>query len=180
MTDAVSSVVYKDIPDYPGYRVGDDGNVWSAWRTCPKGRFVSTWRQMKQSPGARGYLRVNLTDPDGKVRMFRVHHLVLLTFVGPCPAGMECRHLNGTKTDNHLTNLVWGTPLQNRDDNRALDVYGRGEGHTQAKLSDDAVRSMRRKHATGNYSQKELADEFHVSVPTVSMIVNGKTWKHIA
>lgn len=24
-------VEYRDIPEFPGYRVGSDGSVWSAW-----------------------------------------------------------------------------------------------------------------------------------------------------
>ena len=122
-------VEYRDIPGYPGYRAGSDGSIWSMWRTRPGGRFLKDWRQCKLSPGSRGYLRVNLTPLIGKAQTFRVHRLVLISFVGACPEGMEARHLNGVKDDNCIENLVWGTPEENRQDNHRLGVYQRGEMH---------------------------------------------------
>jgi len=42
-----------------------------------------------------------------------VHQLVLEAFVGPCPPGMEVRHLNGDAGDNRLENLRYGTRSEN-------------------------------------------------------------------
>lgn len=175
-----STVTYKPIQDFPGYRVGDDGSVWYAWVTCRSGRkLTDRWRRMKASPGSRGYLRVNLTPPEGgRYRTFRVHILVLTAFVGPCPDGMEGRHLNGIKADCRLDNLAWGTPEQNRQDNHDLGAYQKGEAHSQAKLTDEQVREIRRRRAAGA-SLRELADEHGVSFPCLSAIVNRKTWKHV-
>lgn len=62
-----------------------------------------------------GYRRVHFWTPSGS-RSFLVHRLVLGAFVGPCPAGMECRHLNGDSTDNRVENLAWGTHVENVKD----------------------------------------------------------------
>lgn len=79
---------------------------------------------MKQSPSTRGYPRVNITPPEGgSYKTFSVHKLVLTAFVGPCPEGMECRHLNGIKTDCRLKNLEWGTQEENVQDNRDHRKY---------------------------------------------------------
>ena len=43
------------------------------------------------------------------------------TFIGPCPAGMEARHLNDVKKDNRLENLRWGTHGDN-----VQDAYNNG------------------------------------------------------
>jgi len=51
---------------------------------------------------ASGHYRANI---DGEMR--RVDHLVLLAFVGPCPEGYECRHLDGDPANNHVDNLRW-------------------------------------------------------------------------
>lgn len=134
---------------------------------------------MKLSPGTRGYLRVNLTSQVGRVQMFRVHRLVLLAFVGPCPDGMEARHLNGIKTDNRADNLAWGTPEQNRQDNRDLGVYERGEGHTQVKLTETQVREIRHRHAAGGVLLRELAEEFGVTPTNINAILSRRSWKHV-
>lgn len=123
-------------------------------------------------------MRVNLTAADGNVRMFRVHHLVLLAFVGPSPEGTECRHRNGIKTDNRADNLLWGTPLENRQDNHDLGVYERGERHTQAKLVEADVRAIRVRRANGE-SLKALAAEYGVKESNICSIAKRRSWKHV-
>jgi hypothetical protein len=46
----------------------------------------------------------------------RVHRLVLLAFVGPCPKGMEACHWDDNPGNNHLSNLRWDTSLANKRD----------------------------------------------------------------
>jgi hypothetical protein len=41
---------------------------------------------------------------------------VMLAFVGPCPEGMETRHLDGDPANNHRSNLKYGTRSQQRHD----------------------------------------------------------------
>lgn len=62
-----------------------------------------------------GYLQVGFSLA-GRMKNFYVHRLVLEAFVGPCPDGMECRHLNGNARDNRLLNLAWGTRSENNFD----------------------------------------------------------------
>lgn len=125
MATADSTTQYRDIPGFPGYRVGDDGSIWFAWVNCRWGRrLTDRWKQMKIATHWKGYLYVNLTPPEGgRYKTFRVHRLVLEAFVGPCPEGMECRHLNGVRNDNRLANLAWGTKEENYADCRAHGSY---------------------------------------------------------
>lgn len=120
-----NSIEYRHIDGFPGYRVGNNGSVWRQWVNCVKGRIRrDTWKPMKLAVNNKGYFSVNLTpEQGGKYQTFRVHRLVLAAFVGPCPEGMECRHLNGVHTDNRLENLAWGTQEENRDDNRRMGRY---------------------------------------------------------
>ena len=180
--EVMRTIIYKDIPGFPGYRVGSDGTVWRLWVTCRSGRKLGDkWRLMRLSPTSKGYLRVNLTPPNGGTyKTFAVHRLVLESFVGPCPDGMECRHHpDPAKSNNNLDNLSWGTPESNRDDNRTNDTYGKGEKHTQAKLTAEQVREIRRRRSTGE-SLKALAKAFGVNLPNISNIANRRSWKHIA
>lgn len=180
MSDPIPTVEYRDVPGFPGYRVGSDGSVWNAWINCHLGRrLTARWKPMKLSPGSKGYLRVNLTPVGERYRTFRVHRLVLEVFVGPCPDGMECRHLNGAKTDNRLTNLAWGTPAENVGDNLAFRVYRHGENHRSVKLTATQVREIRARYAAGGVLLRELAAEFGVNLSNVCSIVNRRSWKHL-
>ena len=134
---------------------------------------------MSPCKNKRGYLRVNLVPPEGSsYRTFRVHRLVLEAFIGQCPNGMEGRHLNGIKTDCNLSNLAWGTPEQNRQDNRDLDVYARGSKHSQAKLTECDIRIIRKRYAEGVFL-RILSDEYKVSIQNIHAIVQKRSWKHV-
>jgi len=125
-------VEYREVvaggQNYPGYRAGTDGTIWSRWRTCIKGKFLSdTWRLLKPSikkdrTTGRAYRYLNLVR-DGKATTFRVHRVILETFVGPCPDGMEGCHWDGEPGHNWLSNLRWDTHQHNSDDNRRLGRY---------------------------------------------------------
>ena len=52
-----------------------------------------------------------------------------------------------------------------------------GIAHGSAKLSEDAVRNIRRAYLAGK-RQQELADRYGVSQVAISKIVLMKTWKH--
>ena len=105
------SVKFKSLAflGYPKYRVGDDGSVWT-YRMNREGiyrwkiRILSTLRK-------KPYKRICL----GK-KMFLVHRLVLLAFVGPCPVGMEGCHFDNDATNNRLSNLRWDTLSNNQKD----------------------------------------------------------------
>ena len=56
-----------------------------------------------------GYCCVTLL---GRPR-YQVHRLVLAAFVGPCPVGYQCAHLNNVRDDNRVENLAWVTPKEN-------------------------------------------------------------------
>jgi hypothetical protein len=55
------------------------------------------------------YQRVTLCGKGTKVQV-SVSHLVLETFVGPCPDGMEVLHGPAGSRVDRLTNLRWGRP----------------------------------------------------------------------
>jgi hypothetical protein len=126
MATTDSTVEYRDIPGFPGYRVGSDGSVWFAWITCRSGRkLTNRWKRMKAATNKKGYLSINLTPPEGgRYQTLRVHRLVLEAFTGPCPDGMECRHLNGIRADCRLVNLTWGTRAENIEDKRKHANHG--------------------------------------------------------
>jgi HNH endonuclease len=56
----------------------------------------------------------------------------------------------------------------------------RGEKNSSAKLTASQVRDIRQLHATGEWTQEQLAAHFAVSRHAIWSIIRGKTWTHIA
>ena len=107
------------VPDYEGcYEVSNCGRVRSVDRTVTRSDGVVQKRRGKilaSSPNTAGHLQVNLTK-DGRGASTRVHRLVLLAFVGPCPEGMQACHWDDDKYNNHLSNLRWASGSDNLHD----------------------------------------------------------------
>lgn len=112
------STAYRPVVGYPQYLVGDDGTVISTTREIADGRGnkrTIKGRKLKPVPTGLGYLGVNLLT-DGIQKRHLIHRLVLTSFRGACPPGMEACHNDGIRTNNHLENLRWDTPSSNAKD----------------------------------------------------------------
>ena len=123
--------IWKPILNYEGlYSVSDTGRVQSKARisTGNYHRCVSE-RKLKLDTDRDGYKRVRLSK-NGKKTRYSVHRLVLLTFIGECPAGQETRHLDGNPSNNNLKNLAWGTRADNYNDRKlhGTDSSGKRNG----------------------------------------------------
>ena len=98
------------------YSVSDMGRVRSEARTVWVNRGAGHPSQrgarILKPAISRGYQRVVL-QLDGQTQNVAVHRLVLSTFVGPCPPGMEACHANDVRDDNRLSNLRWDTKAAN-------------------------------------------------------------------
>ena len=102
-------VGYEDL-----YEVSDHGNVRSLDKKVPNRystRFIPG-KLLKGTPNKDGYLYVSLYKNTQRTR-FLIHRLVLETFVGSCPEGMECLHKDHNRSNNHLSNLDWDTHKNN-------------------------------------------------------------------
>lgn len=159
--------IWKPIPGHEMYDVSSEGRVRS-WKNGKWGRRVEP-KLLTPSLGNVGYLRVNV---DMEARL--VHHLVLLSHVGPRPECAEGAHFNGNKEDNRLDNLRWATPKENGEDNARLAV-SKGELHGMHKLTDEAVRDIRKRET----SYVKYAERYGVSVATIQRVIKRKGWTHV-
>ncbi len=125
----------------------------------------------------RQYATVKLSAPAG-VKQVKVHRLVLLAFVGPCPSDAQGCHWNGCHGDNHVINLRWGTAADNTADKLRHGTQPKGEHASRAKLTADQVRAIRRRLAAGE-EQIALGPEFGITQASVSAIWLRKSWRHI-
>jgi hypothetical protein len=166
-------VEYRTIADFPGYRVGDDGSLWSIFGV--RGKLVP-WHQLRARTKRNGYFRIVL-HINKKPIGIDVHRFVLRAFRGECPDGMEACHGNGNREDNRLVNLRWDTPHNNAVDQLQHGTRPRGSRSGRSKLTEQIVTEIRELAASG-IRQGEVADRYQVCEGTVSMIVNRRIWRH--
>lgn len=185
MSNTNSTVTYKDIPGFPGHRVGSDGSVWSCReRKFPGGggcRSVvgGTWRRLRLRPRKYGHLEVKLHNGSGITFIRQVHRLVLESFVGPCPDGMECCHFpDRNPTNNRIENLRWDTRTGNASDAVKHGTFPRGETNGKHVVTKEIVRLIRAAHTTGS-TIAALSRKYQVSIGCISHIVHRKNWKHV-
>lgn len=180
MSDQSTSaqVVYKDIPNFPGYRAGSDGSIWSCWKSNGIGQKVMSlrWKRLKPSPRKRdGRGRCSLKASDGTYIRLYVSHFVLFAFVGPCPEGLEACHDDGICTNDAPSNLRWDTHSANLLDRRRHGTNVQGEKINTAKLTTNEVLEIRR---IGK-PLKQHAIRYGVSEALVSAILKRKVWQHV-
>jgi hypothetical protein len=152
------------------YEVSDLGQVRRV------GRIADA--QVGRILAARGGLYQSVMfGPYNHPTQHNIHRLVAEAFLGPCPAGHECNHIDGIKTHNRFTNLEWVTPAQNSRHASVTGLVASGERHGRAKLTEADVLAIRAEG--GKVTQQTLANQYGVDRATISYIQARKTWRHI-
>ena len=165
---------------YPGYYVSDTGEVKGR-----RGQVLTPWQQKRG-----GYLAVKISNGRRGAKTVCVHTLVLTTFVGPRPDGMEACHRNGDPTDNRVENLYWGTRSDNVRDMYRHGTWAKtrptntGSSHHSTHLTESDVLDIRRRYVKGTNQKKsgnarQLAEEYGVSRYAIYDIVTRKSWSHV-
>jgi hypothetical protein len=152
------------------YEVSDHGRVRRIG-----GRVLRPWL-------TQGYPMVKLCGGRGCGRKDYIHRLMLLSFVGPCPEGMETRHMDGNRTNNILSNLMWGDHDEQCDDKRKHGTLLQGDNHKWSILTEDNVRAIRRDFVRiSKYKSNitEMAALYGVSYHTVHAVINREKWTHV-
>lgn len=157
---------WLSVTGFPQYEVSSHGGV----------RNRTTGRRLKASPDAWGYPRVTLRRA-GEGCYRKVHILVLEAFIGPRPnPKFDGRHLDGTRNNNNLDNLAWGTHAENAEDSRRHGTMIVGSRHCAAKLTEDDVAAIRR----SALPSPELARIHRVAPRTIRDARNQITWRHVS
>ncbi|MEE9574062.1 MAG: NUMOD4 domain-containing protein [Candidatus Neomarinimicrobiota bacterium] len=177
--------VWKDIPNFEGvYQASTHGRI----KRVANGPSTHNNRLLKPTRHHSGYMEVSLCKDGKQYKSLRIHMLILITFVGERPNKQECRHLDGNRQNNMLSNLTWGTHKENMQDRIKHGKYiaPKGSLNNLAKLTETQVleikkllgSTLKNKHNQG-LKLKEIAKRYKVSISAISYIKIRKTWKHM-
>ena len=156
------------------FEVSDLGRV----RRIRSVRGQATGKLRKPWEHIRGRLYIDFYKRGNpKHRRRLVYQLVAEAFIGPYPPGMEINHIDGNTRNNCAENLEYVTHRQN-----IMHAYRTGlakalvgEGVAGAKLTDEAVRYIRR----SDDPLSALALRFGVSKSAVYRVRCGHGWIHV-
>lgn len=161
----MKTVKLQTIPGFPTYAITTDGRA--------KNVKTGKWLRPFLISGRKTYgLYVK---GDGRRARYRsAARLVLETFVGPCPPGMECCHKNDDRQDDWLENLYWGTHRENILDAVKNDKRGSALNVMQVRVIHHLLNS-------GELTYAAISRIFGLSVYNglVSNIARGKTWASV-
>lgn len=178
------------IKGFPGYEleINDETLAVRIWNTNATIHNKDGKRRETGQTRRGRYWIVWLIKPGAKRgKGFYVHKLVCEAVYGE---PKEYQASNGTRMlqevchgrlgalNNHPSNLRWGTRAENAGDMVKDGGVARGEKHGRAKLSEGAVRVIR-KRADAGESLADLAREYTTPVTNVRLIVLRKAWKHV-
>jgi hypothetical protein len=103
----------KELKDFPGYYITEDGKVFSKRTFGPQDNRETNFRELKFS-NHKGYMRVRLMK-NNKQYTKAIHRLVAESFI-PNPNNLpQVNHINEIKDDNRVCNLEWVNNQQNSE-----------------------------------------------------------------
>lgn len=119
----------------------------------------------------------------------RAHRWGYEYYIGPIAGEMEVCHTCDNPPCQNRNHWFLGTSAENSADMVAKGRQNTNRGQDCGRtttLTDEMVLEIRRRYAVGGrpyvggtITQQALADEFGVTRPSISMIVNRKTWTHL-
>ncbi len=109
----------------------------------------------------------------------RAHRFSWIVHYGAIPKGMCVCHHCDNPACARPDHLYLGTIGDNNRDRSRKHRSAMGERVPSAKLTIDDVRAIRATYAKGTVSMRELARRFGCLHPTISHIVNGRSWRSV-
>jgi len=177
----MSTEQWKDVVGYEGlYQVSNLGRVKKlAGTKCRADRM----RKLVVTPNGRLQIALYKNNIE---RKFLVHRLVLIAFVGKPKINQITRHLDGNPMNNYLTNLRWGTHVQNQADSVRHGTKinppkndNSGTNNGQNKLSEQQVAMIKQLADRGLHTQQQIANMYGITQQTVSDIKRNRSWSHL-
>ncbi len=112
-------------------------------------------------------------------KTLRAHRVSWELAFGSIPDGLQVLHHCDNPRCVRPDHLFLGSHIDNMVDRNAKGHYPRGVRHPNAKLTDDAIREIRRLYAAGGFRQQDLADRYGVNQTLIGFIVRRIYWRHV-
>ena len=157
------------------YSISDKGIVRSNDRTIIYKSGLSVFysgKILKPWMSTTGYKMVGIRLNGQKIKK-SVHSLVCLTFIGDRPPNADIRHLDGNPLNNNLSNLCYGTRVEN-----IQDTIKHGRMDNFNKLDKQKVLEIC-KLGFSDIKSYEVAKQYGVSRGTIVDIWNGRVCRNI-
>lgn len=167
---------YKDWKDigYKQYQINSSGMIRSVDKVLKNGKNSTMLRKgriLKTYPTNSGYLMASLSASH---KSFYIHRLVVENFIRKIKPGEEVNHKDGNKLNNKLSNLEIMTISENKIHSYKI----LGQKPHNLKLTKQKADVIRKKYASGNFLQKELAKLYNVSPMVISRIINNIQYEY--
>lgn len=160
---------WRTCPNWPEYEVSEAGHI----RRAVKRNGFHGMR--KPYVVAAGYAYIVMRR-DGERTACAVHRLVAEAFIGPAPSDEhQVAHIDGSRLNNHWTNLRWSTRVENEADKIAHGRTNRGERFGRVRLTEAQALEAKRSLSRGVHPS-QIAFRFGVAVTTIKSIKQGKSW----
>ena len=161
------------------YEVSREGKV----RNIRRGKGSIFHQEIKWRKNRYGYWWLNLKG-EGGYENRTVHRIVALSFLGPCPEGMEVNHIDGDRGNPHLENLEYVTRAENiqhafRNCRTKPGSKTRPRGYKNLKFTEEQIREIRKLAARPGHARAELARRFKVSPSLMTFIINRNTYNWV-
>jgi hypothetical protein len=165
---------WATIPGFENYEITECGRVR---RRLPSNRWP-VGKELTPSRKRNGYWAFTLKQ-DGVCRTVSVHRLVAITYISPPPSPQhQVAHWDGDKGNNHVSNLRWATPSENKRDSIRHGTIAAGERSGATALTAEQVIAIRQAKRAG-VRTPVIAKQYGIGKNTVNRIYKGQAWKHL-
>lgn len=167
--------IWKPITGFEGfYEVSNYSRIKGVKRIDCKGQRRSESIKLLNLD-SDGYLLVVLSK-DRKNFTLKPHRLCAIEFISN-PENKCCvNHIDGVKTNCHISNLEWNTEYENREHAIKNGLRkDKGQDNAASKLTNDQVIEI----YNSKLSNKQLAIIYNVVPLTINRIKIGYKWSHI-
>lgn len=171
---------WKDIIEYEGfYQISNTGKIRSISRMVNSAihknqRLIKGKELSLNKTNGNGY-RISALSKFHKVKNKYIHRLVAQHFLENENNYLEVNHIDGNKSNNHVSNLEWCDRLFNIKHAFDTGLSKVGEDHALAKLSNKEVVEVFNLAHDGKLPQTKIANIYGISQQTVSEIKLKKT-----